>query len=72
MRLPEEGEAMVEKQLILSDVTDVAGAVERLAGASTDQLRAVLGRLQDAEKATLALLRQRTLRERRAAVRHGR
>jgi hypothetical protein len=62
---------MTDKQLTLAGAADAYDVAERLAAASTDELRLVLGRLQDAEKVTLALIRQRVVRERRKAVREA-
>jgi hypothetical protein len=60
---------MADKTVTLAGVAGVGDVVERLAAASTDELRAVLGRIQDAEKVTMALIRQRVVWERRKAVR---
>jgi hypothetical protein len=60
---------MTDNRLTLAGAVDAFDVADRLAAATTDELRVVLGRLQDGERVVLSLIQQRGRRERRTALR---
>jgi hypothetical protein len=60
---------MTDKRLTLAGAVDAFDVADRLAAATTDELRIVLGHLQDGERVVMTLIQQRLRRERRLALR---
>ncbi len=52
---------------MMLDVTNIAGMIEQLSGASLDELRVLHSRIVEAEEITRSVIRRREAQERRAS-----